>query len=270
MVSCKGGLVDSFPKAVFDAYRTAGGKTVRNESRMMLLLDSLLPWLSGKTARKRSESRKPTHEDEGLILNFSGDRYAFPCMSVRRLKQLAARPFWSTSSPLQGRIVLLGGAYRAARDLYFTPVGPRYGVEIAAQAIQSELSWGGVRPLNRGIALLIDFASGIALIWLNQKFHGRYMLFINTLFIAVASLFGSLLAFYAFVYWFNFTAVLVSLWIHVLWEREAHARKMKDELKSTEKELREVRQERDRSQAEVVTVKAERDEYRTKYEALLP
>ena len=44
---------------------------------------------------------------------------------------------------------------------------------------------------------------------------------------------------------------------------------MKDESKSTEKELREVRQERDRSQAELVTVKAERDEYRTKYKALL-
>jgi hypothetical protein len=269
--SCKGGLVDSFPKAVYDAYCTAGGKTVRSESRMMLLLDSLLRWLSGKTVRKRSESCKPTHGDEGLILNFSGDRYDFPHMSVRQLKQAAERPFWSTSSPLRGRIVLLGGAYRAARDLYFTPVGPRHGVEIAAQAIQSELPPpGGVRPLNRAIALLIHFASGIALIWLNQKFHGRYMLLVNALFIAVASLFGSLLAFYAFVYWFNFTAVLVGVWIHVLWEREAHARKMKDELKSTEKELREVRQERDRSQAEVVTVKAERDEYRTKYEALLP
>ncbi len=267
--SCsKGGLVDSFPQAVHDAYCTAGGKTVRSESRMMLLLDFLLRWLSGKTVR--SESRKPTHGDEGLILNFSGDRYDFPRMSVQQLKKAAARPYWKTRSLLQGRIVLLGGAYRAARDLYFTPVGPRHGVEIAAQAIQSELSGGGVRPLNHGIALLIDFGSGIALIWLNRKFHGRFMLLINALLITVASLHGSYLAFDSFVYCFNITAVLVSLWIHVLWEREAHARKMKDELKSTENELREVRQERDRSQAEVVTVKAERDEYRTKCEALLP
>ena len=124
--------------------------------------------------------------------------------------------------------------------------------------------------MNHGIALLIDFASGIALIWLNRKLHGRFMLLINVLFITVASLLGSYLAFDAFVYWFNFTAVLVSLWIHVLWEREAHTRKMKDELKSTENELREVRQERDRSQAEVVTVKAERDEYRTKYRGPAP
>jgi len=268
--SCKGGLVDSFPKAVLDAYRTAAcEKTVRSESRMMFLSDSLLRWLSGKTVRKRSESRKPTHEDEGLILNFSGDRYDFPHMSVRQLKQAAEKPFWSTSSPLQGRIVLLGGAYRAARDLYFTPVGPRHGVEIAAQAIQSELSGGGLQLINHWIALSIDLAAGIGLIWLNRKFHGRFMLLINALFIVVASLLGSYLSFHALAYRFNFTAVLVSIWIHVLWEREAHARKMKDESKSTEKELREVRQERDRSQAELVTVKAERDEYRTKYKALL-
>ena len=124
--------------------------------------------------------------------------------------------------------------------------------------------------INHWIALSIDLAAGIGLIWLNRKLHGRFMLLINALFIVVASLLGSYLSFHALAYWFNFTAVLVSIWIRVLWEREAHARKMKDELKSTEKELREVRQERDRSQAEVVTVKAERDEYRTKYEALLP
>src|SRR5271157_2078883 len=254
--SSRKGLVDSFPQAVLIAHRMARGAMVREP---------------GESPRPTYEAHSGSgHEEEGLILNFSGDRYDFPRMSVRQLKQAAARPFWSTSSPLQGRIVLLGGAYRAARDLYFTPVGPRHGVEIAAQAIQSELSRGGVRPLNRGIALLIHFASGVAFLWLNQKFHGRYMLLINALFIAVASLFGSYLSFHALAYWFNFTAVLVSLWIHVLWEREAHARKMKDELKSTENELREVRQERDRSQAEVVTVKAERDEYRTKYEALLP
>ena len=254
--SSRKGLVDSFPQAVLIAHRTARGAMVREP---------------GESPRPTHEAHSGSgHEEEGLILNFSGDRYDFPRMSVRQLKQAAERPFWSTSSPLRGRIVLVGGTYRAARDLYFTPVGPRYGVEITAQAIQSELSGGGLRPLNHGIALLIDFASGIALIWLNRKFHGRFMLLINVLFITVASLLGSYLAFDAFVYWFNFTAVLVSLWIHVLWEREAHARKMKDELKSTENELREVRQERDRSQAEVVTVKAERDEYRTKYEALLP
>ncbi|MGO9600628.1 MAG: CHASE2 domain-containing protein [Isosphaeraceae bacterium] len=210
--SSRKGLVDSFPQAVLIEYKKA--KRANGQK-------------PGESLRTTHETPSATdHGEEGLILNFSGDRYDFPRMSLRQLKQAAEKPFWSKSSPLRGRIVLVGGTYRAARDLYFTPVGPRHGVEITAQAIQSELSGGGVRPLNHGIAILVDLLAGIGLIWLNQTFHGGFVLLINALFIMVTSLLGSYLAFDAFVYWFNFTAVLVSLWIHVLWEHLGHARQL--------------------------------------------
>jgi CHASE2 domain-containing sensor protein len=250
------GLVDSFPRAVLRAFNT---------TRTSL------------TQAENDESRHPAAEahassgdgEEDLILNFSGDRYRFPRMSVKQLKQAGERPFWTTDSPLKGRIVLLGGAYRAARDTYLTPVGPRNGVEIAAQAIESELSGGGLRPINHRIALCIDLAAGLGLIWLNKRFHGRFMLLINALFIVLASLLGSYFSFHAVAYWFNFTAVLVSVWIHVLWEREAHFRESQEELKNSRDELNEVRSERDRGREEIGTLKAERDAFRTRCEAML-
>lgn len=47
---------------------------------------------------------------------------------------------------LRGRIVLLGGSYRAARDAYATPLAPRMlGVDILAQTLATEMEGGGVQ-----------------------------------------------------------------------------------------------------------------------------
>lgn len=249
------GMVDSFPRAVLAADQIARVGTAQERHE--------------PPKRAHSSHAGAGHGDEDLILNYSGDRYQFPRMSVQQLTQAAERPYWAANSPFKGRIVLLGGAYRAARDVYVTPVGPRRGVEIVAQAIESELAGGGLRPINHWIALAIDIIAGLGLIWLNRKFHGQFVLLINALFIVVASLLGSYLSFSAFAYWFNFTAVLVSVWIHVLWEREAHARETSEELRRTRSELLEIREQRDRGREALGMVESERDEYRTKYEALV-
>ena len=97
------GLIDSFSRAVLRALSTAH-TNVANE---------------GSESHHQAEESHATsaHGEEDLILNFSGDRYQFPRMAVKQLKQAAERSYWTTNSPLKGRIVLLGGAYRAARRL---------------------------------------------------------------------------------------------------------------------------------------------------------
>ncbi len=249
------GLVDSFPRAILRA-RSAPPTVLSQEG-------------SEPRGAVKAVHRTRGDGEEDLILNFSGDRYQFPRMTVKQLKMAAERNYWTTNSPIKGKIVLLGGAYRSARDVYLTPVGARNGVEITAQAIESELSGGGLRPINHWIALLIDLAAGFGLILLNKKFHGRFMLLINALFIVAASLLGSYLSFNAMAYWFNFTAVLVSIWIHVLWERESHFRETQEELKTLEADLKATREVRDQARAAIGAIQLERDDLRSRLETIM-
>jgi hypothetical protein len=62
--------------------------------------------------------------------------------------RLAARPAFAASGPLRGRIVLVGGTYRAARDQYHTPLGMMPGLHILAQVVETELDGGGRRPAS--------------------------------------------------------------------------------------------------------------------------
>jgi CHASE2 domain-containing sensor protein len=172
------------------------------------------------------------HEDGGheLVLNFAGDRYRFNRLPVRFLLQAAAKDYWKTDSPLRDSIVLVGGTYRAARDSYATPVGIRFGVELIAQAIESDLQGGGIRRINWAIATALDFVAGWILLYLSWRFTGRKSIWINIAGIIVLSLGASLLAFNAFAYWFNFTAVLSGIWVHMLWEHSLERRELKHEL----------------------------------------
>jgi CHASE2 domain-containing sensor protein len=245
------GRVDSFPRAILKAYQRVHPGSV--------------------PAKAESAQTGAEH----LILNFTGDRYEFPRISLGDLMKGASRPYWSEKSPLRDLIVLIGGTYRAARDDYFTPVGSRAGVEIVAQAVQSELSDGGIRPVNHLTAFAIDVGAGLLLVVLNWRIRSRFVLVIDFLFIAAVSLAGSYWAFRAFGHWFNFTAVLVSVWIHLLLEKSRHRREVQKELKETCESLLEARgaleanqQELHAARDKLVTAENELGEYRRKFGAL--
>lgn len=53
------------------------------------------------------------------------------------------------NGPLAGKIVLVGGSYRAARDRHFTPFGLLNGVDVLAQVVNTELE-GGARVVPPG------------------------------------------------------------------------------------------------------------------------
>ena len=61
---------------------------------------------------------------------------------LSKLKNLPA----GAAPPLLGKIVLLGGAYRAARDTYPTPMRYMDGVDIIANSVDMNL------PGNKGLA----------------------------------------------------------------------------------------------------------------------
>jgi CHASE2 domain-containing sensor protein len=121
--------------------------------------------------------------DETRFLKFYGDEYAFHRVD-------AAHVLGQSATPVKDRkIVLIGGAYRGARDVYRTPLSrPRSkempGVDLLAQAIETDLH-GGVAELNLAEKLLLDGTAGfvVLVLWAASftfwSVSTRMLLFIN-------------------------------------------------------------------------------------------
>ena len=169
-------------------------------------------------------------EDEELVLNFAGERTRFKRLTARHLLAASKQDYWKSNSPLKDAIVLVGGAFREARDEYPTPVGPRLGVELIAQAIEADLTGRGIGRLHWITALVMDFATSLILLYLNWRFPSRYAVYVNLAAIVVLSLGASFLAFHAVAYWFNFSAVLLGIWVHLLWEQSQELRELRHEV----------------------------------------
>jgi CHASE2 domain-containing sensor protein len=88
---------------------------------------------------ERNQSDKPAR------VNFRGPKNVFDHLSIDTLTKLKKLPA-GAAPPLLGKIVLLGGAYRAARDTYPTPMRYMDGVDIIANSVDANL------PGNKGLA----------------------------------------------------------------------------------------------------------------------
>ena len=132
---------------------------------------------------------------------------------------------------MNGKIVLLGGLYRAARDEYVTPLGPMAGVELNALAIESELERGGIRPANQYLMMALDVLFGICLVWINYRaLYGHLSLLsalvVSLIAIPVLALLASLIALSTFAYWMNAVPLLAAVFIHQLYDYANHYRKL--------------------------------------------
>jgi CHASE2 domain-containing sensor protein len=163
------------------------------------------------------------HSRRGLRLNFSGERYNFSPLSIRMVLQAAKNEGWRANGPFRDKVVLLGGCYRAARDSYVTPVGAMLGLQLMAQAVQSELG-GGIRLTNHLFAFVLDILVGFALVFIHHRFSLPIAISLSLFAIPVLSLLGSFLAFSTFAWWFNFVPVTIGVLIHQLYDhaREYH------------------------------------------------
>ena len=79
-------------------------------------------------------------------------------------------------SHVKDKILLIGGAYRAARDTYETPVGSLPGVAINGYAVRSQIQGSLLPEENRPVAILIDLVAGWSLIALKRRWTRRTML----------------------------------------------------------------------------------------------
>lgn len=186
----------------------------------------------GKHCQRCCEARERAGTTEALRLNFAGERFNFEPLSVRHVLDASGSSGsggWHDSGPLVGKIVLLGGTYRAARDVHATPVGPMNGVQIMAQAIESELHGGGIRAVHEGLMFAFDLLLGSLLALLHYRLHDRttLALAISLLLMPLLCLLASYLVFSTLGLWFNFAAVVVSVLIHQLHTRASENQRLR-------------------------------------------
>jgi CHASE2 domain-containing sensor protein len=213
--------VDSLPWAIVKEYcdyclHSPGNTRTIEPERAQAILD---------------ESNESHGESHGRVFNFSYNPRRFRQIDFSDfVRQQRAGQWPATGSPLDGRIVLLGGEYAAARDVHFTPVGERFGLELVAEAVDGEIEGRFASHFAKPIEILLDLTAGIALVWMHWWLRRGWAIYATAVLIFAVSVVCSIIAFRSAAYWFNFTAVLVGVWIHLLWHGSITKRKTQKEL----------------------------------------
>ena len=175
-------------------------------------------------------------------VNFRGPKNAFDHLSIGALMTLKNLPA-SAVHPLHGKIVLLGGAYCAARDAYTTPFGYLDGVDIIANTVDMNLP-GNKELKEMPVWLYVaGYLQGVVLLAGLYFVSRTWRLFVGLLAVPVYALLVNWLAFQWAGTFVSFVPCFVGIVIH---EMVAHA----TEYHRLQRENRELHEQLNHWQAE--------------------
>jgi hypothetical protein len=127
---------------------------------------------------------------------------------------------YRTRGTLRDRIVLLGGHYRAARDEHPTPLGLMTGVEILAQALETELEGRGRPAPSPAVLLILQSLAVLFLVTLFVRFSFPRAFLLSVVALPPLALLGGWMvtgvALTGFAY---FLPLLIVMLIHILYEK---------------------------------------------------
>jgi hypothetical protein len=179
-----------------------GQFSVYGKTAAPLVIDSFSAAIAKEYGARARGGRKPR------IFDF-GSPTKFPSMSAQDLIDCQTPPCVfktdgvAAPSP-RGRIVLIGGQFRAARDAYESPSGPMSGVRLNAMAIESDLRGGGIKEPESWVRFLGDFVLGLGLTFSYWYFkltrHAVLAILVATLGMAVIALLLSYVFFQVFAF----------------------------------------------------------------------
>lgn len=166
-----------------------------------------------------------TASSESRWFNFAGDRYKFRKIAAGAIDAVPPDDF-------RDKIVLLGGSFAEARDLYSTPMGPVAGVDLTAFAIASELQNGGITAANHVVMFVVDLimaATVVSLSWLWPPGSRLNAIAIPAA-IVLFAVAGSYVAFRALGSWASFIPLGVGIWIEQLYHSAHEAKHARAQL----------------------------------------
>jgi CHASE2 domain-containing sensor protein len=190
------------------------------------------------------------HSDHPVIFNFYGDRYRFPIIQSSEFigpsaeaRSLGENVRDRRKVLLKDKIVLIGGNFSAARDVYMTPLGEMAGVELIALAIESEFG-GGIRETQKWLEKLADLVVGtlIVLIYFYYRRRPRLALALSLIGITFVATAFSLLLFRTAAYWFNFAPIIVGMVLHQMLELSESCGELQEEVHDLERQLHACRE----------------------------
>ncbi|HEU4885455.1 MAG TPA: CHASE2 domain-containing protein, partial [Longimicrobium sp.] len=143
------------PDGVIRRYR----RTLRGPGGPVPTLGAAL----GRFGRDAEEEGRPG--ERMIVYRPVEGRWTFAASAVL---DLARSPGWA-DGVLRGKVVLLGGSYRAARDAHPTPLGPLPGVEVWAQVAETEMYGEGFSPPAPLAVTGLAFLHGVLVLVLFQR-----------------------------------------------------------------------------------------------------
>jgi CHASE2 domain-containing sensor protein len=151
-------------------------RVVRRYRREMHTTEGPFPTFVWALVQRFSPGRmsEPGRTDDDRFIAYAGDRsgsHRFNLTALQAIK-LAEQGSLPDANPFRDKIVLLGGAY-LDEDVHQTPLGAMRGVDVIAQAVETELRGGGDEVPNKATLLLLEVFEGALVVLLFQFFH-RY------------------------------------------------------------------------------------------------
>jgi CHASE2 domain-containing sensor protein len=140
----------------------------------------------------------------------------FDRLSATAALKLHRATQWQELNPLKGKIVILGGTFRAGRDRYATSLGMLDGVEVLAQSIESEISQQRPRAATKRVVFLVDVLLGLLFIIVVYFIRRPWMLMPLFILLPIIAILGSLVAFQTIGYYASVIPVLAGLFGHEL------------------------------------------------------
>jgi CHASE2 domain-containing sensor protein len=161
--------------------------------------------------------RMTQQETDRIQINFGQHR--FQSLSSNSLLKLSQIDSWRNgANALKGRLVLVGGSFRAARDKYNTPIGHMDGIEILAHSIDTLLPGGSLPRISNLGSFWIEFAVGVFFLLPAYYLPRIWALAILVCTLPVMSFLASFVVFQMFGYFVSFVPVLAGVFIHEMIE----------------------------------------------------
>jgi CHASE2 domain-containing sensor protein len=180
-----------------------------------------------------------------VIFNFYGDRYRFPIIQSHEFVGPSADALADDKSIhrhrqdlLKDKIVLIGGNFTAARDVYMTPLGEMAGVELIALAIDSDFD-GGIRETQKWLEKCADILVGslIVLVYFYYRRRPRFAMMLSLVGVPMVAIAFSLLLFRTAAYWFNFMPIIIGMVLHQMLELSESCGELQEEVQELERQL---------------------------------
>jgi len=147
--------------------------------------------------------------------------YRFAPIKVRDLLEDARASSWQSLGLFKNQVVVVGGAYRAARDQYATPRGLMDGSAIIAQAAEAEIDRTTISPASRWLTGLLLIAGGLVTLTVYHCFKFRTAFLISLGLVPVLSMASNGILFHRFAAWGAMVPLVIAVIIAELYSKAA-------------------------------------------------